>query len=57
MKLSGKLPDRVSYSATDNRPYCKFFDGQLEDGFQLEAQERFNSNIGDLRMAMTRLVY
>ena len=35
----------------------KFFDGQLEDGFSLETQERFNSNPGDLPMMMTRLVY
>lgn len=35
----------------------KFFDGQIEDGFSLETQERFNSNPGDLPMVMTRLVY
>lgn len=32
----------------------KFFDGKIEPGFQLETQERFNSNPGDLPMEMMR---
>ena len=35
----------------------KFFDGKLDDGFQLETQERFNSNSGDLPMRMARRVF
>ncbi|KAJ5358867.1 uncharacterized protein N7496_011280 [Penicillium cataractarum] len=32
----------------------KFFDCKVEEGFQLETQERFNSNPGDLPMEVTR---
>ncbi|KNG90454.1 hypothetical protein ANOM_001246 [Aspergillus nomiae NRRL 13137] len=35
----------------------KFFDGRLEEGFQLETQERFNSNAGDLPIQMSRRVF
>lgn len=32
----------------------KLYDGDIDEGFQLETQERFNSNPGDLPMAMRR---
>ncbi|KAJ8133325.1 hypothetical protein O1611_g293 [Lasiodiplodia mahajangana] len=32
----------------------KFYDGIIDDGFQLETQERFNSNPGDLPMRILR---
>lgn len=32
----------------------KFYDAGIQEGFQLETQERFNSNPGDLPMAMRR---
>lgn len=32
----------------------KFFDGKVEEGFELRTEERFNSNQGDLPMEMTR---
>ncbi|KAI5459472.1 cytochrome P450, partial [Mariannaea sp. PMI_226] len=32
----------------------KFFDGHVEEGFELRTEERFNSNQGDLPMAMRR---
>jgi benzoate 4-monooxygenase len=32
----------------------KFYDGNIEEGFQLETQERFNSNPGDLPMQIRR---
>ncbi|KAF9885297.1 Cytochrome p450 [Aspergillus nanangensis] len=34
----------------------EFFDRELAAGFQLETQERFNSNAGDLPVKMTRVV-
>ncbi|KAH7118641.1 cytochrome P450 [Dactylonectria estremocensis] len=32
----------------------KFFDGQVEEGFELVTEERFNSNQGDLSMGISR---